>query len=245
MKNLYAAVLVSLASAAFANPLEFWAMNDPAGTGLESVKNSGSRGSAWNFPTPDGTDGQGNFVVKGDGGAFSRKLPAKGSATAVPDAERYLKPVAKGAYRLELNFSSWTIAEGSATAGDTFSFGVNDAQGERIARISIRPGKDVQFSGFDGAYRTASLEPVQQRPVSFAIEFDFDADTITYFKNGTNIYTGAMTGKEFSTVVYNKNGEWNTSGIHFKIDSMGLKAIESSAVESNEPEQDLLGLITG
>lgn len=238
------AVLYSMVSFSFAVPLEFWEMNDPANTDLHSVKNSGLRGSAWNYFSTDRTDGDGNLVVKGDGGAFSRKLPAKGSQGAQAEAERYSQPVTSGAYRLELNFSSWNI-EASEKAGNTFSFGVNDAQGERIARISFRPGKDVQFSGFDGSYRTAPIELVQKNPVSFCIEFDFEADTIAYISNGKKIYTGVMTGREFSTLVYNKGGEWNTPGTVLKIDSMGLKAIGKPDSVLPETKLQALGLITG
>ena len=220
-------------------------MNDPAGTGLHSLNNSGQRGSEWNHLTKDVADGRGNLMVKGDGGAFSRKLPAKGSQGAQAEADRYIQPVSSGAYRLELNFSSWNIDEPGAKAGDTFSFGVNDAQGERIARISFRPGKDVQFSGFDRAYRTVPIGLVHKKPISFCIEFDFDADTITYIFNGKKIYTGVMTGQDFSTLVYNKSGEWNSPGTVLKIDSMGLKVIEPSVVfETKESNPQTLGFIT-
>jgi hypothetical protein len=244
MKAIRPVLLMILAAGtAFSEPVEFWEMNDRAGTELQNLVNSGSQKSAWNFESIGAADGQGNFIVRGDGGSYTRKLPTKGSANAHAMEDRYATPITAGSYRLEIDFSAWNIAASSAAAQDALSFGVNDAAGNRIARIALRSAGDIQFSGFDGGYRTVSVNAVESGTNAYAIEFDFDTDTIEYFANGSSIYSGVMSGSDIGTFIFTKNGEWNTADTWFKIDSMGLRVIQKSVSETDfEPET--IGIIT-
>jgi arylsulfatase A-like enzyme len=208
--------------------IEDFTFDDDPNTDLNDLANTGTRASTWNFNTPSQTDGNGLFVITGDGGTTTRRLPAKGSPNALADDHIYAAPLTGGKYRLEVKFDSWDVDP--ASAGDEWTFNAGDATGTTIARIDFQiasGGVNFRFSGFDGNFREeGNYSLVQTAPVTAAIIFDFDNDSIEYLIDGTVLHTFAFTATEIGQLSYIKgppgSGIWNTAATSISLDHLKL-----------------------
>lgn len=204
--------------------LEGWDFSDTAGTDLNDLYNSGSLGSLWRFNTTAATDGNGNFLVPGDSGSTTRRLPERGTANALPGDDFYATPLTSGKYRFEVKFSSWDVD--AASNGDSLTFQVNDSSSKTIARIDLELNTgsvDIRYSGFDGNFRsTDPMSLVQNTVQTAAIDFDFDNDTIDYLLNGSVIYSFAFSGGDIRRLTYVQNGSWTTAASSVALDHLKL-----------------------
>ena len=204
--------------------LEAWEFDDTVGTDLNDLNNSGSLNSLWRFNTTAATDGSGNFVVPGDAGTTTRRLPERGTANALAGDDFYATPFTSGKYRFEVKFASWDVD--AASAGDSLTFQVNDVSSATIARIDFELNAadvDIRFSGFDGNFRvTDPLNLVEASATTAAIEFDFDNDTIDYLLNGSVIYSFAFTGSNIGRMSYVQTGVWSTAATSISLDHLKL-----------------------
>lgn len=202
---------------------EGWEFDDTLGTDLNDLLNSGSWGSLWKFNTNAATDGSGNFVVPGDAGTTTRRLPESGTANALAGDDFYAIPVTTGKYRWEVKFSSWAFD--SASNGDSLQLQVDDASSNTIARIDLRvlsAGTDIRFSGFDGNFRSAVYTYVESSPITAAIEFDFDKDTIDYLVNDSVVYSFVFNGANIGRLSYFQSGAWTTAASSLSVDYLKL-----------------------
>lgn len=221
--------------------LEFWEFNDPAGTDLNELANSGSLGSSWNFNTPADLTSNGQFVLGGGSGTSTRKLPD--GLNEDGSTNLYASPLTTGTYTLSINFASWNIDSGSV--GDSWKLGINAADGlttlaQVIFEVDSASSTRLRLAAptdSGGNYRNFSYGLTQPSPVSAAIEFDFDLDTVRYLVDGveTHSFTG-FTATEIGQMTYIKSGTWGTAASSITIDSMGLTAV---------PEPATLTLICG
>lgn len=240
-----AALFCSLA--AFSAPIEWWSMNDVAGTDLNDLSNSGTLGSEWNFNTAGHeTDGSGLFVVSGDAavGTTTRKLPKKGTANAELEADVYASPITAGAYSLVVDFDSWSFD--AASEGDAWKVKAQDSSGVDIAGIEmgVNAGQGRMRMWTMGAsnsyFRTFNFNLVEAAGATAEVRFDFDNDTVAYYVDGAEEYSFSdFSGTEFAGMVYTTSGDgtadWATPASSLSIDAMGVDVI---------PEPAVLGLIS-
>jgi hypothetical protein len=103
---------------------------------------------------------------------------------------------------------------------------IDDDSSNTIARIDLRvngTGTEIRFSGFDGNFRsTDPLGYVQSSPVTAAIDFDFDNNTIDYLLNGSVVHSFAFTGSNIGRLSYVLNGSWTTAASSVSIDHLKL-----------------------
>ena len=232
-----AVVLFSILGAQIVTPVEYWTFDSDQSTdGLRDATNSGSWGSSWNFNTTafnDLADGAGLFVLSGDSGTTTRKLPDALGPNDANDDNIYDAPVTTGKYLLSVNFDSWNID--AASVGDTWKLAINDSGGSNsIAQIiwnvqsdtvvRVRGATDL---GTTSAFReVVTLGLVNPTAVSVSIEFDFDQDTVRYLVNGSEVesFTG-FAGTDIGQMVYVKSGAWGTAASSVSLDEMGLSVV--------------------
>jgi hypothetical protein len=234
------AVMTGLALGASAELLEYWDFEtEAAGVDLNdaALVNSGTMASVWNFNTPGiKTDGLGNFVVAGDGGNTTRKLPKNGTANGSATDGLYATAITgTDTFRYELTVSGWDFS--AATVGDKFKFGMGSAAGTSIELLADSTVKISQFAG-NTSYRTTIMGLVEGAH-TFAIDFNFATDTSTYWVDGgvRDSFTdfGQLNGVEdISGMVVVTSGTWATVASSLSIDSMGLSVI---------PEPATLGMV--
>jgi len=225
--------LAGIALCAAAAPLEFWTMDDPFGTDLNNLTNSGSLGSVWNYNTPGVlADGSGNLVVDGDGGTTTRKLPKAGTANANPGSDTYATPLSGAAtYRLELNLTSWAFDP--ASVGDALRFKIRDSSQADLVVISI-----LMDSSSSSRIRLAAGDKGRNWAFGSSagattayVDFNIAAGTVEMNVAGdVRSYTGvAFSGSDIGDMVFTKSGDgtadWATSGTSIAIDSMGLSVV--------------------
>jgi hypothetical protein len=226
---------------------EYWNFDDPVGTDLNDLSNDGTLGSSWNFNTPnDLTDGSGQFVIGGDGGTTTRKLPIKGGLNADPTEpleELYDTPITTGVYTLTVTFSGWNVS--GASVGDVWKLGVNAADtSTTIAQVifevdsatSVRLRAATETTTGSG-FRNFAYGLVQSDPVTVSIEFDFDNDIVRYLVDGSEThYFDNFSGSEIGQLIYVKSGDktddWITAASSISIDSMGLTTVPEPEVYS-------------
>lgn len=243
MKRYIGAMIVTAMTAinAFSLPLEWWEMNDPAGTDLNDLSNSGTLGSVWNFNTVGAvTDGNGLFVISGDCGTTTRKMPKKGTANAEADAEAYASPLTTGAYSLTVDFAAWSLD--AASVGDTWKIKAQDLSGTDIAGIEF--GMDstttarirmwTQGVG-NQYYRSYSFGISSTSGALCQVQFDFDNDTVSYLIDGQEQFSASdFAGSELATLVYVTAGDgaadWATAASSLSIEAIGLDDL-SGAVD--------------
>jgi hypothetical protein len=224
-----AVLLMICAAGAFSAPLEWWEMSDAAGTDLNDLSNSGTLGSSWNFNTAGHeTDGNGLFVVTGDSGTFTRKLPN--------DADnKYDTPFTSGAYSLDVNFAAWAFD--AASEGDLWKLKAQDSSGADIAGIELGvnsgAGRIRMWTLADGGvtyYRAFTFNLAEAGGATASVEFDFDNNTVAYYLDGSqeNLFTD-FAGTELAGMVYTTSGTWGTAASALSIDSMGLDVIPEPA----------------
>lgn len=243
MKRCIQMIIVAVMAgfSASALPLEWWEMNDAAGTDLNDLSNSGTLGSVWNFNTAGHeTDGNGLFVIAGDAGVGSttRKLPKKGTANADASNDLYASPITNGAYSLTVDFAAWSLDAGSL--GDLWKLKAQNSAGVDIAGIEF--GMDTTNSvrirmwnlESDGsAYRSYSFNVSSPSGAVAEVHFDFDNDTVSYVLDGVEEYSDTdFIGTELAGIIYTTSGDgtadWSTAASSFSIDAMGLDDLSGS-----------------
>lgn len=240
-KILVAILLTGLALGASAAPIEWWDMNDTAGTSLLGLNNTGTIDSTWNFNhTGAATDGNGLFVIAGNVGNTTRKLPKKGSATAEITGvnDIYASPLTTGAYSMTVDFASWNFD--AASEGDLWKLKVTDSSGTDIAGIELgivsgagrirmwTQGAENQY------YRSFDFNATEAAGALAEIRFDLDNDTVAYYIDGTQEYlftdfAGANIGGMAYTTSGDGTADWATAASNVKIDAMGIDVIPEPA----------------
>ena len=233
--------------------LEAFLFDDVSGTALNNTTNSGTQGSSWRFGGWT-TDGSGNLAFDSGQGTATRKLPARGSANADAGTDFYSPALQwnTGLFSLEIEFD---VNYQDNAAGDNISWGINDADGDRLVRFSIREkdgNVEVQFSannddssGRNDQFRTALIGTNDQAytDLTASILFDFDNNTVDYLFNGSSILGSALDffvdgTTEIGQFIGSTSGVWNgTSGTNaFNLDTIRLTQV---------PESDSFALVSG
>ena len=207
---------------------------EQSGDRLLEIDNSSSAGSDWNINGAggDAADGAGAWVVTGNSGTLTRKLPAV----------VYASPVSTGRYRLEADFASWDFDE--ASVGDSFFLRLKESgsSGSTIAEIQLRVLStsvvEIRQSGKFGSgasYRSANFTLTEAAGATAAIEFDFENNTASYMVNGvvTDVFTDFQ-GVDIGQLLYVKSGSWTTAASSLNLDSFGYRSVE---VPSNDPNR--------
>lgn len=230
-----AAILIGLVLSASGGLLEFWDFEtEGAGVDLNdaALVNSGTLGSVWNFNTAGiKTDGSGSFVVAGDGGNTTRKLPKVGTANASGTDGLYASAITGAdTYTFELNISGWDFS--AATVGDKFKLAAGSAAGIAIEVLGDSTVKVSQFAG-DTSFRTTILGLVEGAH-TFSIDFNFADDTSAYWVDGSVINSFTDFGQlnsveDIAGMVLVTSGGWSTAASSLSIDSMGLSMVPEPA----------------
>ncbi|WP_168433489.1 PEP-CTERM sorting domain-containing protein [Pontiella sulfatireligans] len=245
MKKLLTMVVLFAAGGVFAAPVEYFGFNEASGISIGASTNTGTIGSVWNFGGP-GTvaqDGGGNLVIDTThAGAMYRKLPGKGTANANATLDQYATPITTGAYRLEIDITSWDLTANAVGADMTWfassqsSGGVNLA-GIRLEKDSATTARIRLFTdltGTAGGFRNYAYSLTEAGGANVAIEFDFDNNTVEYFIDGDSKQTFSdFEATQLGTLVFNTDAAW-IAGSTVSINEMGLDVI---------PEPATLGLI--
>jgi len=211
-----------------ATQLEYWEMNDPAGTALNALLNTGSLGSGWNWGGAGmATDGNGLFVLAGDGGTTTRKLPKKGTANAQETVDAYATPLGgTETYSLELNFASWDMA--AATVGDEINLKVFSPDGTMLAAIFFQKDTEsslrLRMASANSNYRNFVFGLTETNAHSARINFNLSSGTAEYFIDGEsqNTFSGLTFAGDIANLALVKNGTWTTAASSVSIESMGL-----------------------
>jgi hypothetical protein len=240
---LIAGSFVWSASAIVIGPLEYFTFEaDAAGTAFgPNWANSGSLGSVWNFggPATMAANGSGQMVISGHSGQTFRKLPKAGTANAAGGADQYAAPFTTGAYRLELDFNSWSLNGAAAVGGQVdlqlrpfagsgsvvgIRLKLQDASTARVQMYS-----DLSAGGFQNGFRNFDFALSELTAQSFAIAFDFDNDTVDYYHNGsvTNSFSD-FSASQIGTMQFSSNSSWDP-GHTVSIEQLGLVAIPEPA----------------
>jgi hypothetical protein len=230
-------LLASSLSAQF--NVEFWEFNDPVGTDLNDLFNTGTLGSSWNFNTPNDLTNGTQFVIGGDGGTTTRKLP-DGLNERADDDNIYASPLSTGVYTLNVNFAGWDFS--SASLGDTWKIGVNEADGSStiaqiIFEVDSATSTRLRFAtetDTGGKFRNFAYGLTQSSPVDMTIEFDFDNNTVRYLLDGSETHSfDDFSGTEIGQLIYVKSGDgtddWVTAASSVTINSMGLASVPEPA----------------
>lgn len=235
------AVAAGLVHGVQAASIEWWNMNDAAGTSLLGLTNSGTLGSVWNFNhTGAATDGNGLFVVSGSVSNTTRKLPRKGSATAESGGtlDIYAAPLTTGAYSLIVDFASWTFDP--ASTGDLWKLKATDSSGVDIAGIELGlvagAGRIRMWTkgSTNTYYRSFNYNSTEAAGPRAEVRFDFDKNTVSYHIDGEQKYSFTdFAGTNLGSLIYTTSGDgtndWSTAASNIKIDAMGIDVISSPA----------------
>jgi len=228
------AIVAGLATSSGAEPIEYWNFNEQPRADMELVENSGLMGSIWNWATMGAmeTDGDGHFVIQGDCGKLTRKLPKAGSAGALVGQDIYSAPLAgDSTYSLKMDLSKWDMAE--TRIGDCLIFKATDTNGAMVASISIKRMANnrvqLQMASAGSNYRGIP-RPLKGGPVSMEIRFNFSTDTAEYYIDGiqTKRFDNFDSGSIGSLILLT-DGAWNKTEAWVKLDSMGLAIYDPSA----------------
>jgi hypothetical protein len=229
MKKWIIALMVSATTlGASAAQLEYWEMDDPAGTALNALLNTGTLGSQWNWGGSGmATDGSGLFVLAGDGGTTTRKLPKKGTANAQPSKDAYENPLGgTETYSLEINFDSWDMA--AATTGDELNLKAYSPDGTMLAAIYFQKDVDssvrIRMASANSGYRNFVFGLTETNAHSARIDFNLTSGTAEYFIDGEsqNTFSGLTFAGDIENLTLIKKGAWTTPGSSVSIESMGL-----------------------
>ncbi len=233
------AVLTGFALNVSAGLLEGWDFNDDPGTELNDVANSGSLNSVWNFGGANmATDGSGSFVLAGDGGTTTRKLPKKGTANALPTVDAYAVSLAgSDTYTIEMTLSAWDLA--SATTGDRLVFKALDSAGVMVAMLALEKDTEttarLRLASDDSNWRNYAVGLIGSS-TTISIDFNMAAGAAEYFVDGVSewTFTGQTYAGNIGGMTFVKGGTWSTAASSISVDSMSLSVV---------PEPASIGLI--
>jgi hypothetical protein len=224
-------LIALLAMNASALPLEYWTFDDAVTHKLDQAANSGSNGSLWDWSNAEGTtDGAGNFVLQGDGGNATRKLPKKNMANAHATEDRYATPYTTGKYRLEVDFASWDFSTNSVGANAALK--AVDSNDIAIAgiRLNMNSTNNVQVNLYvdkNDHWTTWNYSLAEVGGAKAAVEFDFDNNTVDYYVDGvkTKSFTDFSAGN-FSQLTFQKLGDgWTDAATTVKMSAFGLSQL--------------------
>ncbi|VGO17490.1 hypothetical protein PDESU_06086 [Pontiella desulfatans] len=251
MAGLTAMLLVAVSNA---DVLEDWQFNDANGTALNSVNNSGSVGSSWNFGGPQTQAGSLNI---GDANYFKFN-PGSGQTYRTADfAQR-----TSGQYIFEFVIADWDLAGtdgiGTVNNGIKFNFGSatnGSAQlefevaqsGSNDIRVRSQNSNNGTLSGTDSQHQLGGLNLTNTSSVTVQLLADLDTGVwstrVDYNGSWADLVTdgtGMTSIDRIQLVVDASNGTWEYGGIggtateFIKIDSVSLTQI---------PEPATLGMI--
>jgi len=223
---------------------EFFDFNDAAGktfgtSNSAGWSNSGTLNSVWNFGVVTNaltnnamaTDGSGQMVINDASGQTFRKLPGAGTTNAAAGSSQYANPFTNGVYRLELNIASWNFAN-APSASNRLDFTLQTADsGNNVAGIRVNNVSNnvvrVQLIGSSSvagnqtSFRNFEYGLVQNTPLSFAVEFDYENLIYRYYTNNAVFETFTNFGKApLGTMVFSTANTWDSNNV-VSIDSMG------------------------
>ena len=235
-------VIAGIVLSSFSEPLEFWNFNDARGTEMDDLLNDGSIGSVWNFGDDAMTvDGEGHFVLLGNGGSKTRKLPASGSENSMAHIDCYTSLLPRNeTYIFEMTFSSWDMT--AASDRDQVSFKVVNSDGIILGLILFKKKEEgvlIKLSLGDKNFRSFEYELKESRPIKVSIKFNLQDDTAEYFINdiSQDLFHKLNLSGEIAGLIFSKLGNWNSAASSIHIDSMGL------SIEKTDPELKTLDLL--
>ena len=202
---------------------EGWEFSEAINTDLNDLINAGIFGSLWRFNSVDKTNGLGQFVLAGDSGSQTRKLPARNTANALVGDDIYATPLSTGKYRLEVKFTSWDV--NAASAGDVWRFKLNNTSASQIVALNVEIGAssmDIRFAAAGASDEVQTFNLVESGPNTFAVEFDFDTDEVDFILNDTVLQSYPFTGENLGQLIYAKTGAWSTAATSLSIDHIKL-----------------------
>lgn len=237
--TMIVAMMAGLALSASAGLLEYFEMDDTAGTAMNALSNTGSLGSQWNFGGAGmATDGSGSFVLAGDGGSTTRKLPKKGTLNANAAADTYATPLAgSDTYSLELNLSAWDMT--NAAINDSMNFKALDSAGVMVALVTLQKDSAttvrLRMASGNANYRNYAFG-LTGVVATLKVDFNLAAGTSEYFLDGAsvNTFSGLTLNGDIGGLIFTKSGGWADATSSVSVDSMGLSVI---------PEPATLGVI--
>lgn len=218
-----ASVTFTLPIASASTLREGWEFSEAINTDLNDLINTGTFGSLWRFNSVDKTNGSGQFVLAGDSGSQTRKLPARNTANALVDDDMYVTPLTSGKYRLEVKFTSWDV--NAASAGDVWRFKLNNTSASQIVAVAAEitaSSMDIRFAAAGATEKVQTFNLVEAGTNTLAVEFDFDADEVDFILNDTVLQSNPFTGDNLGQLIYAKNGAWSTAATSLSIDHIKL-----------------------
>lgn len=218
-----ASVTFTLPIASASTLREGWEFSEAINTDLNDLINTGTFGSLWRFNSVDKTNGSGQFVLAGDSGSHTRKLPARNTANALVDDDMYVTPLTSGKYRLEVKFTSWDV--NAASAGDVWRFKLNNTSASQIVAVAAEitaSSMDIRFAAAGATEKVQTFNLVEAGTNTLAVEFDFDADEVDFILNDTVLQSNPFTGDNLGQLIYAKNGAWSTAATSLSIDHIKL-----------------------
>ena len=218
-----ASVIFTLPIASASTLREGWEFSEAINTDLNDLINTGTFGSLWRFNSVDKTNGSGQFVLAGDSGSHTRKLPARNTANALVDDDMYVTPLTSGKYRLEVKFTSWDV--NAASAGDVWRFKLNNTSASQIVAVAAEitaSSMDIRFAAAGATEKVQTFNLVEAGTNTLAVEFDFDADEVDFILNDTVLQSNPFTGDNLGQLIYAKNGAWSTAATSLSIDHIKL-----------------------
>jgi hypothetical protein len=223
-------VLAGLALSVSAGLLEGWYFDDDTGTALDKVANSGSLNSVWNWGGANmATDGSGSFVLPGDGGTTTRKLPKKATANALPTVDAYAVPLAgSDTYTIEMTLAAWDLT--GATTLDRLVFKASDSSGVMVAMLALEKDTDttarLRLASANSNWRNYAVG-LTGSSTTFSIDFNMAAGEAEYFVDGVSkwSFTGQTYAGNIGGMLFGKGGTWSTTASSIHVDSMGLSVV--------------------
>ncbi|VGO17488.1 hypothetical protein PDESU_06084 [Pontiella desulfatans] len=231
-----------LVACSYAGTLEDWQFNDANGTALNSVTNTGTVGSSWNFGGPSTQAGDLNI---GDA-TFYKWNPGSGTTFRTAD----FTELTSGQYIFEFVVSDWNMAGtdglGVVNNGIKFAFGHTTNGSAQIEfEVAQAPGNDMRvrsqnsnngnLSGTDAQNQLGSLNLTNTAPVTVQLLVDLDTgEWSTQVDAGSGFValvsdgTGMTMIDRIQLIVDASNGTWEFGGAagtateFIKIDSVSL-----------------------
>lgn len=218
-----ASVTFTLPIASASTLREGWEFSEAINTALDDLINTGTFGSLWRFNSVDKTNGLGQFVLAGDSGPQTRKLPARNTENALVSDDIYATPLSTGNYRLEIAFTSWDV--NAASAGDFWRFKLNNTSASQIVALTAEitaSTVNIRYSAVGATEEVQTFNLIEAGTNTVAVEFDFDNNEVDFILNGAVFQSYPFTGDNLGQLIYAKTGAWSTAATSLSIDHIKL-----------------------
>ncbi len=254
MNKFLALITASLwVSGSYAATLEDWQFNDANGTALNSVTNTGTVGTSWNFGGPKVQAGSLNI---GDA-TFYKWNP--GSSTTTRTAS--FADITTGQHVFEFVVADWDLAGtdglGVVNNGIKFNFGhTTNGSAQLEFEVAQAPGTDIRvrsqnsnngnLSGTDAQNQLGGLNLTNTASVTVQLTVDLDtgnwstkvdAGSDGSFVDLVTDGTGMTMIDRIQLIVDASNGTWEYGGVNgtatefIKIDSVTLSEVVAAPID--------------